>query len=218
MALLLTWPSAWPAEAPLTLDSLVRSSQHILVGKVLSTELISASAGDRTVDCGVGATIRVLENVIGSTPEIITAAFQVGPLAGKSYFLPLAATSNDPLSAAPRTKRASEADQARQLCQSKLPRLSAQQAAVIEIVHARGAPSDDPIQLEWLEVPTQLQIPGVAPSQLYEPVEDLPDLATTEGQLVPALFRSGARVISWLELRRQFCRLSPEMSRAPYCN
>ena len=96
--------------------------------------------------------------------------------------------------------------------------MSAQQAAVIEIVEDRGALSDDPIRMEWLDVPGQLQIQGGEPSQLYEPVEDLPDPATTEGQLVPALFRTGARVIPWLQLRRQLCQLSPEISRAPYCN
>lgn len=218
LAALLTCPSAWPADAPLTLDSLVRSSQHILVGKVLNTQLISASVGDRSVDCGVGATIRVLENVVGSTPEIIRVAFQVAPLAGESYFLPLATTSDEPPSAAPGARRPSETDQARQLCRSKLPELSARQAAVIAIVHARGEPSDDPVQMEWLQIPAQLEIPGVAPSQLYEPVEDLPDPTTTEGQLVPALFRTGARVIPWLQLRQQLCRVSPDVSATPYCS
>src|SRR5688572_2835172 len=53
---------AWCADATLTLGSLARSSQHILVGKVLSTELISTSIDNQTVDCGVGASIRVLES------------------------------------------------------------------------------------------------------------------------------------------------------------
>jgi hypothetical protein len=213
---LLFCQSSWPADDSITLGSLVKSSQYILVGRILSTELISASFRKQSVDCGVSATVRVLENVIGTAPEIITVGFQVAPLTGKSYFLPLtnvpAAASIDP------PKRRNDADQALALCRTKLPQLQARQDSVTDIVQVMTGNPDRPFPFEFLQVPKHLWLPSVIPTHTYEATEPVPDLTTVEGQLMPALLRNGAQIIRWYELRRQFCRLTPETSADLYCN
>jgi hypothetical protein len=213
LALALSSQSAWCADAALTLGSLVRTSQHILIGKVLSTELISARVGDRTVDCGVSAQILVLENLIGAAPEVITVGFQEGPpvgpqvspLTGKSYFLPLAAAAKTTLGDAG-------------TCEAKLPKLWAQQSVVTEIVQIQVSHPDHPFFMEWLQVPEALSLPGLEPAQTYPPAKYIPDSTTVAGQLMPPSLRNGARVVRWMDVRRQFCRLSEQTSGPLFCN
>jgi hypothetical protein len=217
VALWLSCHPAWCADAPLTLGSLARSSEHILIGKILSTELISTGIDNQTLDCGVSASIRVLESIIGTAPEIITVGFQRAPLAGKSYFLPLAATSTYLTPEAFKTQFDGAAAEALRSCKDKLPKLSAQQWAVAEIEQYSIGHPDYPSLLEFIQVPPQLWLPGVEPTQAYQAFEPVPDSTTVAGQLLPSLLRTGARVMRWYELRRRFCRVTAETSGPEFC-
>ena len=207
-ALLLLGQQAQAADATRPIAALVQESDHILVGRIVSTELVSATVGTATRDCGVAATVRVMDNVIGKAAPMIQVAFSAGPAAGTYYFLPLKKSA--PASSI--GSHTSDHERALQACRAKLPTLIANEddMAAISPIRISIDGQDQGMTLDWLEKPAGLWIPQLTPTQVYEGVGPPTPDDEMAAALMPAVLRDGAEVVRWYEFRQLFDAFLPK--------
>jgi hypothetical protein len=175
-----------------TIVSMVEYSEHLIVGKVLSTELVTGAFGNQIKECGITATVAVIDDLTGRAPARLTVAFRQPPITGSAYFLPLSKGSGDFASDTIAPSRPTEEYRALSNCWSKLPELRADESLLGEIVTVTTGQGNRRMSTQWMYKSSYPEIPaGIATYKLPSAVKR-PSLSSyTRLRLMPTVLYQG---------------------------
>jgi hypothetical protein len=199
-------PLTQAASGGFSVGSLVKYSAHIVVGKVLSSELIAGSFGNQIQECGVSAKVAVLEDLTGHAAAVLTVAFRQPPVTGGTYFLALDQGRGDFAGDVIIPPRPSEEYRALESCWSAIPELRAN-ATAGEILKAISTENGQRVISEWVSTPRNLRVPADVPVYKFVPTERYSsESLQARDRLMPEILYLGAQYAGWPQFRDLFAK------------
>jgi hypothetical protein len=221
--LLARWLPIWLALAALpsaahaassapSIASMVEYSAHLVVGKVLRTELITGSFGNQIRECGITASVQIVDDLTGRAPRIATVGFRHAPVTGSSYFMALWLSKGNFPSDVIIPPRPTEEYRTLMNCWSNIPALRVVDGTLAELIKVSTTESGRRVISEWAYKDRYPLIPAEIPNYQFPPPEEHRyDSVQARDRLRPAVFRLGAEFVSWPEYRELFVQ---EMARS----
>jgi hypothetical protein len=184
---------------------MVAYSEHLIVGKVLSTDLVTGAFGNQIKECGITATVEVIDDLTGRAPARLTVAFREPPITGSIYFLPLSKGSGDFASDVRKMSRPTEEYRALSNCWSKLPELRADESLLGEILTVTIGQGSRRMSTQWMYKSSYPQIPAEIATYKVPSAVKRPSLSSyARLRLMPTVLYEGVEYVSWPQYRELF--------------